>query len=79
MIDHLAEEEFLSTVEIERYWIIHWQDFETNTGSTIDYFFEDVSVARQYLGACIKENPHVYYYLEDLETGEEITSYDPND
>jgi len=39
MIDHLAEEEFLSTVEIERYWL-HW---------------------------------------EDLETGEEITSYDPND
>lgn len=77
MIDHLAEEEFLSSVEIERYWL-HWEDFETNTGSTIDYF-EDISNARQCLRDCIKENPHVYYYLEDLETGEEITSYDPND
>lgn len=77
MIDHLAEEEFLSSVEIERYWL-HWEDFETNTESTIDYF-EDIDNARKCLRACIKENPNVYYYLEDLETGEEITSYDPND
>lgn len=77
IIDNLAEEEFLSSVEIERYWL-HWEDFETNTGSTIDYF-EDIDSARQCLKDCIKENPHVYYYLEDLEMGEDITSYDPND
>lgn len=77
MIDHLAEEEFLSSVEIERYWL-HWEDFETNTGSTIDYF-ESIDNARKCLRDCIKENPNVYYYLVDLETGEEITSYDPND
>lgn len=77
MIDHYEEEQYLADVIIYRYWL-HWEDYETNTGATIAYF-ETKQEGRDYMSGCISENPHVYYYLEDLETGEEITHYDPTD
>lgn len=77
MIYHYEEEKFLSEVEIERYWL-HYEDFETNVGETVDYFKDEYD-ARASLVECIVENPYVHYFLCDLETGEEIVSYDPND
>lgn len=75
--DHMAEEEYLSQVEIERYWL-SWDDYEFNQGETVGYY-KDCDEARKIMRACIRQNSEVHYTLIDLETGEWISHYDPSD
>lgn len=76
-IDHMAEEEYLSQVEIERYWL-SWDDYEFNQGETIGYY-KDFDEAMEVMRSCVFNKPEVHYTLVDLESGEFLAYHDPSD
>lgn len=76
--EHLAEEAYLESVEIDRYWL-SWDAVDgTGDGDTIGYY-PTPETARTDFELSIKSDPTIHYYIIDLETGEELEHYVPND